>query len=159
MSLEDLGNVREDYKHEPRTARAQGLITNPKLILKLYSMAKDSYPTGRTINDARKILNKKINEGEINPFIGLGFAILSEDMLNVARWDTEYPIVLKNQIYGFEGSVNSLELLEIDKVGSFCIWELGIVNHEKDIWKKYLQSKHLEIDKNRYLENFIERKL
>jgi hypothetical protein len=150
MNLENLGNIREDYKHEPRTARAQGLIITPQLVLKLYSMAKSLHPTGRTI------LDKKIDESEINPFIGLGFAILSEDMLNVARWDTEHPIVIKNQIYGFEGSVNSLELLDIRDIRPFCVWEGGIFCHEKELWKKYLQSKHSNRDKERYLKNFIE---
>jgi len=156
--IEQLGNIK-NYKHEPRTARAQGLVTNPKLVLKLYSMAKSLHPTERTIYYTGKILENKIDEGEIKPLIGLGFAILSEDMLNVARWDTEYPIVLKNQIYGFERSVDSLEPLNINDVGSFCIWELGIINHEKEAWKKYLQSEKSELDKEGYIKNFIEGKL
>ncbi len=58
-------------------------------------------------------------------------------MLNVARWDTEYPIVVKNQIYGFEGSINSAGPLDINNVGSFCVWELGIVGHEKKHGKDF----------------------
>jgi len=152
----NIGNVREDYKHQPRTVRPQGLVTTPSLVLKLYSMAKDMHPTNRTIRDTGKLLERDIAEGKIEPLTGLGFAILSEDMLNVARWDTEYPIVVKNQIYGFEGSINSAQLLDINKVGSFCIWELGIVGHEKEAWKRFLDSQRGEAEKHQYLTDIIE---
>ncbi|MFH1503129.1 MAG: hypothetical protein ABIE36_00530 [Candidatus Diapherotrites archaeon] len=155
-NYENIGNLREDYKHQPRTVRPQGLITTPSLVLKLYSMAKDMHPQNRTIRDTRRLLERDITEGKINPLTGLGFAILSEDMLNVARWDAEYPIVVKNQIYGFEESINSAQLLDTREVGSFCVWELGIVGHEKEAWKRFLDSQRGEAEKYHYLNDVIE---
>ena len=78
-------------------------------------------------------------------------------MLNVARWDRDYPIVLKNKIYGFKGSIYSAEPLDIREVGSFCIWELGIVAHEKEAWKRFLEHPNIgEAEKRQYLEDFVE---
>src|SRR3990167_9219398 len=97
MTYEHVGNVSETYQHIPRQAEPFGLVTEPSLVLKLYSMYKTGHPLPKTLRQrASTFLRSEISDGLIKPFLGLGFAILSEDMLNVARWDTKYPIVLKN---------------------------------------------------------------
>lgn len=35
--------------------------------------------------------------------------------------------------------------------GTFCVWELGIVNHEKDAWKRFLLSERSQADREAYL--------
>ena len=156
IDYNQIGNLKKEYVHEPRIVRNQSLVATPFLVLKLYLMAGDKYSVPDFVRDAEKLLERKIEEGEITPLTGLGFAILSDDMLNVARWDTKYPIVVRNQIYGFEeGNVNSSQLLDIDEVGSFCVWELGIVNHEKEAWKRFLTSQKKESDKRKYLQDII----
>src|SRR3989344_1199900 len=150
-----IGNLTQ-YQHEPRIVRNQSLVATPDLVLKLYLMARDEYSVPNFVHDAEKLLKKKIEEGEITPLTGLGFAILSDDMLNVTRWDTKYPIVVRNKIYGFEeGNVDSSQPLDINEVGSFCIWELGIVSHEKEAWKRFLTSQRKESDKRKYLQDII----
>jgi len=156
MNLKNVGNLRRDYVLKSETAKSQGFIIHPQLVLKLYSMAENLHPGSGIIWEIKEILKDKICIGEITPLIGMGFAILSKDMLNVARWDIDYPIVFKNQIYGFENGLNSLKLLDIRDIGALCIWEGSIFTHEKEAWKKYLQSQHTELDKSRYLNNFIE---
>jgi hypothetical protein len=154
INLENIGNV-EGYTHEPRTARAEGILLDERLALKLYSMVKQNPPAEEKIREVIEIRDNKIQNQEISPLIGMGFMILSEDMLNVARWDDKYPIVLKNQIYEFkEGDLKTLNPLELKEAGSFCMWELGIVNHEKQAWKKYLCSQRNKKDKEEYLDNF-----
>lgn len=159
MILDNIGNIREEYEHKQRTARIRGIVETPRLCLKVYSMAKDLHPTEKTMRKTYQLLKEHIDKGKISPLIGLGFAILSEDILNVARWDDEYPIVLKNQLYGFDRSIKSAKPLDITDVGTFCIWELGIVNHEKEAWKKFLESTRRWFHKKEYLENFIQGKL
>jgi hypothetical protein len=126
----------------------------------MYAMLKKSeedYKIIDNVGSAKKLLEQEIDKKRIEPLIGLGFAILSEDMLNVARWDTEYPIVIKNQVYGYKkNDLRTAELLDIGNAGSFCIWELGIVDHEKNAWKRYLESERTERDKERYLDSMIE---
>ncbi len=155
-----LGKVDENYKHEPRNILYSGLINHPSLVLKMYSMFKEAITQGN-VDEARTFMQDRIDSGEIEPLLGMGFAILSEDMLNVARWDAKYPIVLRNEIYGYEQSHKDFKyfseatLLDPREVGSFCAWELGIVNHEKKAWLKYLVSQRKESDKERYLEDLI----
>lgn len=162
MDLTNIGNL-DNYKHEPRCVVPCGLIEHSNLILKFYAMFKEAL-TQPNVDEAKKCLEDRIGLGvvlgKIDPLSGLGFAILSEDMLNVARWDTN-PIVLKNQIYSYEQDESSgkylgnAKLLDIRYVGSFCIWELGIVDYERGAWMKYLKSERNEEDKNDYLGNMM----
>ena len=160
----DITHIEKfEYKHEPRCVVPCGLIEDPNLVLKFYAMFKGAL-TQSNVDEAREFLEDRIGLGvglgEIDPLSGFGFAILSEDMLNVARWDTN-PIVLRNQIYGYEQDessgkyFNNAKLLDIRNVGSFCIWELGIVDYERDAWMKYLKSERSEKDKDDYLGNMM----
>ncbi|MBI2546974.1 MAG: hypothetical protein HYW23_00830 [Candidatus Aenigmarchaeota archaeon] len=164
MVYEILGNVPQGYVHKQRKVWSAGLVTAPSLVLKLYDMYVDGTPPHDIafIRQSKEFLKKEIRQGKIEPYLGLGFVILSEDMLNVARWDTKYPVVIKNQIYGYgQGLLGAPDLdtakpLDIRSEGAFCIWELGIVNHEKNAWKRYLKSKRSEADKMQYLDSVIE---
>jgi len=83
-------------------------------------------------------------------------------MLNVVGWSKEYPIVAINSLYSFseeKRDVLNSKKVSIDVFGSYCIWELGIVNHEKETWKEYLASQRTRKDKIKYLENTIEGEL
>ena len=105
-----------------------------------------------------EFLIKEIENKNINPRIGLGFTILSKDMLNVVRWDNKYPIVAVNSLYEFpeeNRDIMNAKPLFVDSFGAYCVWELEIVNHEKNLWKEYLDSKGTNKDKIKYLHNFI----
>ncbi len=158
MEYEKLGNIRPGYQNPRRAVRPVGLVKDPTLVLKLYDMYIKGQSTPEPlIQDSRGFLEREISRGNIKPYIGMGFAILSKDMLNVARWDITFPIVLQNQLYVFnEGKLTTLSRLDISDEGSFCVWELGIVAHEKEAWKRFLASKRKEADKRRYLEDVIE---
>lgn len=146
------------YEHEPRYVTPLKLVATPKLAFKAYMMLKyDSFLTQKEMSTTEQFLKSEIESGKITPQIGIGFSILSEDMLNVARWDATYPIVLKNDIYIYErNDIQTAKLADVRKTGSFCIWELGIVSHERDAWKRFLASKHTREDKKRYLDDFFD---
>jgi len=154
-NLEKIGNL-ENYSHKQRLSHPIGLITSPDLVLKYYSMHSEGDSLqAEYINQYRELMNNEIQKGKIKPLSGLGFAILSGDMLNVAVWDKENPIVLKNQIYT-HSEEGSRDTLNLNTEGAFCAWELGIVNYERNLWMSYLQSKRKEQDKKKYLDKRIE---
>lgn len=155
--LERLANFAE-YKHEPRIVEPKGLIEDTSLILKMYAMVRQVPVDKYVLRNAKKFLRESIRKNKIgdNPILsGLGFAILSDDMLNLAVWDSKHPIVLKNSLYEYAGGFRTPNSLDIRHEGCFCIWELGIVAHERDAWKKYLASERTEQDKRAYLKNFF----
>ena len=156
MNYEQLGNTPEEYQHISRGVIQHGLITEPSLVLKLYEMHKKGKPFETSLVDqSRQFLQQEIRKGSISPHIGLRFGILSEDMLNVARWDADCPIVLQNQIYGYEHDLTSAQPLDIRNVGTFCIWEIGIVDYERLAWKTYLESPGTELDKEKYVKSAL----
>ncbi len=154
-NLAKVGNI-EAYIHEPRDVKFNGLVITPELVLKLYSMAKNAHPGHKTLKDTRDFLESEIESRRISPLSGLGFAILSEDMINVARWDKKCPIVLRNQLYEYEERIETSRQLDIRDIGCFCVWELGIVNHERNAWIEYLNSERRNPDRTDYLLNVIE---
>jgi hypothetical protein len=167
IDLSKVGNF-QDYKHEPRVVRPLGLIVTPSidLVLKFYHMTKKerdySIQANTTISEASRFILNEVREGRLEPLSGLGFAILSEDMLNIDRWDDDdvLPYVLKGDLYGFsQPGFSKPKKLDIRKFGAFCGWELGIVAHETKAWMKYLASERTEADKQKYLEDKISRKL
>ena len=151
-NLVDICNVSKKYEHKQMEAVCSSVIAEPYLSLKFYEMYLSGKPFDKNlIKQSTDFLHNEIKKGRIETYIGTGFAILSEDMLNVAIWDNEHPIVLKNQIYGYKKDFERAELLDMGDVGSFCIWELGIVNHERNAWKKFLESDKTEEEKLKYL--------
>ena len=154
--LKNLGNIPQNYDHRARLTECNRLIIEPKLILKLYSMMKsgvDEKLNKRMLNQAESFVVGELQIGELDPHLGLGFAILSEDMLSVARWSKHYPTVIQNDIYAFEGyNLDTAVQKSLAEVGSFCVWELDVVHFEQKAWKEYLISQHTEADKRKYLE-------
>jgi len=162
IQLENIANVPEDYKSMPRTSVYTGLIISPELILKTYQMLKaDEHFNPSLVANACRFLEREIERKKVDPMSGMGFAILSTDMLNVARWGAGGNArVLFNQLYQFSPNMKDpldwSDRLSIEKSGSFCIWELGIVANEKEAWKRYLASKRTAEDKKAYLDSRME---
>jgi len=168
ISFSDVGNLG-DYKSEYQKAKGYGLLVTPKLILKLYQMTvQKSYFEPEKMDLTKEFLEQQIKKRSIKPLTGVGFAIQSKDMLNIYRWDNEYPIVAKNILYGFKeptlenvarkeynGIFDTVKKLDVNRAGPFCMWEQVIINHETAEWKKYVGSKRTETDKKAYFLSFI----
>lgn len=162
MKIPDLTKLANfpEYKHEPRIVKPEGLVKDPQLVLKMYTMMRNQVDNRGVVRNAKKFMERVIKrslkrEGAIES--GLGFVILSEDMLNMAIWNNKYPIVLKNGIWTYKEDFKdeNIKHEDIRDVGSFCVWELGIVAHERDAWKRYLASERAEVNKRNYLGDTI----
>ena len=155
IPYENIGNLGKDYEHEPRIVVTEGLIAGKNLVLKLYSMLKPNNIPGTDIKPAVEFVKAEMKKDRIKPYIGMGFAILSEDVLNIARWNNEHPIVLMNDVYSYErGDIANARADDIRESGSFCTWELEIVGHERNSWINFLTSNKSQEQKNRYLNDF-----
>lgn len=155
QELESLGNIPKSYANPQRAVRFEGYVIprkenqDPKAIFKFYDMVIRGEKTPRElVVDAKKFLENEVNKKVILPHLGMGFAILSRNTLNAALWDKSEPIVPVNYLYEFEhNNFNTATKVDINKKGAFCMWELEIVNHEKEAWKKYFYSDRKNIYK------------
>jgi len=157
MNLKKIGNIPKSYEHESRVAVPRGLIKTRKAILKFYDMVIKEGEGKHPIGEAREFIKRKMNSVEGKLELGLGFVILSRDMLNFSLWSESQIILPKQEIYApFPRTKHhNTKKVSIDEEGAYCIWELGIVAHEKEAWKKYLASEHMIKDKEDYLNNFF----
>lgn len=156
LNLSQIGNL--EYQHEPRFAYPHRVIQpTSELALKLYRVGSEREPIFQLQEEqAIQFIEREATNKRISPEIGMGFSILTKDMLNVVRWGKEHPIVMMNQIYEFNPDKISAtaKRLDVNECGSFCIWEAGIIPHEREAWMKYLNSYKTDEDKENYLTNF-----
>ena len=157
-----LRNMDKNFENPVRYVLPLGLLVTPNLVLKKYDMYTSFSSSIAAVKSMDRFLIKEIEKGRIDPKLGFGFSILSKDMLNIVRWDDKYPIVAVNSLYEFSEEDRDFMKptpLSVDKFGAYCVWELDIVNHEKNAWMDYLNSKQDYEDKIRYFNNFIKGKL
>jgi len=164
--LDRFGNfISENFIPEPRLVTPYGIVLAPNIAaVKLYHMVPyegnisiNMLPVNRTIKD-------KLESGEIKPCSGLGYAVLSEDVLNISMWDSGVdenspPYVIHPNVYTFgEGRFDNsrLERKNVSEVGPFCAWEGDLFGHESLAWRRYLYSKRTNQDKLEYLQDFYQ---
>ena len=162
MDLSNLGNV-DSYKNEQISISSRDLIKTSGLALKLYAVLRrdqETNETGQKIENSRKLLTERITAGEIDPQIGLGFAIFSQDSdkgyLNVGRWGKNHPIILYNDVFtmDFDGQrPTNVEMLDLNEEGPYCIHEGEVVNFEMHCWRGFLASPGNNNDKKDYLNS------
>jgi hypothetical protein len=78
---------------------------------------------------------------------GFGIGVFSKDGLNAAIWGKQDPSALENHI-----CAGSLDI-------TTDVWGLSIVNHERNAWSRYLDSRKTDFYKRRWLDNVIEGQL
>lgn len=84
----------------------------------------------------------------------LGFVILhlcgeSFYFLLVSRWRGTNE--LWETVYTKGGSAAFVLMLPEPTKATFCVWELGVVNHERLAWTAYLRSRRTDADQARYM--------
>ncbi len=163
MAYENIGNIAS-YTPRQMAVKTHGLITSPELVMKLYTMlpkgseAQDGDIKESNIDSAKRFLLDRIGEGEIKPEMsGMGFAILSEDVLNATVWANDFPVLGINKVYFFsEQDLSDAKKADPNKSGAYCAYEARILAYEAEKWLAYLKSPMQESDKAAYLESGLE---
>lgn len=159
--LDDLGNFK-DYEHEPRVVVAESPLDSgdPMMFLKFYNMFRKGVEQimKRDIDLAKDFIETEARMSRLDAESGLGFVIMSGGFLNVARWsgDKMTPHLLKNQVYEWaveEGEKILTRKLDLNTDGAFCMFELGVVNYEREAWKTYLKSRRKLPNKIEYVND------
>ncbi len=145
--LESTAGVRPDYRHDPKVARTGQSIALGDTLLKWYEIASGDMPIEPDVSDlARLGLADAARLGELRLGGTLGFVILhrcSEDFcfLLVCTWQNENE--LWETVWAKDGAADP-EFHPWPLDGShrptFCVWELGVVAHERESWSRFLCS-------------------
>lgn len=156
--ISELGNIiPEGYLYYKKKIAPGDLLSVPGASLKWYEL----YPqkTGITQKqkiEARAFLQAEVKTGRLKFDGELGFVILHRAgdylLLILTTWrntnEMWESIYLKN--INHPGSYSSLKFQK-DHRGTYCVWELGIVWHERNAWVRFIESARDTVAKEAYL--------
>lgn len=142
---------------EERYVLPIGHVKTPDLVLKMYRMNEgDSHnPNAQDTEKAIDFLVQEIHKGKVDPHSGIGFAIHSQGILNVCRWNAFYQDVVAPMIYTSD-SEGIWSKDSVEREGAFCSGEKIVYDFENRMWTKYLASKRTPHDKIEYLSGFFQ---
>ncbi len=159
--LAKLGNVvpKGYMYYEKRISPALDLAL-PQAYLKWYNI----YPAGAEITaeqmaDCRAFVQAEVQAGRLKLEDELGFIILHRAgpmlLLMVNTWRNTNEIW--ESVYARDVTQAASEwrpiLFESEHRGTFCVWELGAVWHERHAWVRFLSSKRDEAAKLAYIND------
>ncbi|MGV2452351.1 UNVERIFIED_CONTAM: hypothetical protein POZ17_19255 [Ralstonia mannitolilytica] len=138
-------------------AQPKGIFIVGKTKFKWYDLANDPAEVlQQDIENAQKCIESA--EENFKNIDDLGFVIMhrcgENYLLLVCTWRNENE--LWESVY-YDGS-GQFEIWDRNKthLPTYCVWEMGIVYHESQSWKKYLGSGREDKDKETYLNHFFE---
>lgn len=163
-SLDAPHGVDADYRHVAKHAQPATSIGIGEAVLKWYDVAR---PDDLVPDEVRALARREIDDasqlGELQLGDGLGFAILHRcgsegfHFLLVQTWRND------NELWqtvwakhddadpGFHPWV-----VESGHRPTFCVWELGVVAHERLAWSAYLSSERDAAARRTYLGDVYE---
>lgn len=158
-SLSDLGNVPTAYVHEWRVAEPMESLVLPGAIFKWYHVHREEIMIPAEMDaEARAVIADAATRGAWDPEYGLNFALLhlstTHAFLIAGVWREHQE--LWERLYQKElASPGPFTRINTDgedtPTPAACVWELGVICHERMAWHRYLFSGRTEADKRAWL--------
>lgn len=155
-----LGQPADLSRHDPKVATPQPSLMLGDAILKWYDIARPETPVPIAIRAlARRCLRDAFKAGALRADDELGFVILHrcEDdfaFLLVSTWRNENE--LWESVWAKDGPEDVFfQPWTIDGTHrpTFCVWELGVVAHERVAWTAFLHSARDDAARRAYLRD------
>jgi hypothetical protein len=159
LTFSHLGNVPRSYEHEWRVATPQTPILLPETIFKWYHVHRDGQSVPDDMDtEARTIVAEAMAAGSWDPSYGLNFALLhlstAHAFLITGIWRGHQELWARH--YVKELATNN-PFTRIAATGQdaplACVWELGVICHERMAWHRFLFSDRTDDAKRAWLED------
>jgi hypothetical protein len=146
--LDGLGNVvPEGYQYYEKLVRPGEALSLPNAYLKWYNICPlDIEITQEQVEESRAFLRAEVTAGKLKLEGELGFVILhrveSGLLLLLTTWrntNEMWESVFVREVEQV-GSYSPILFKDSHK-GTYCVWELGVVWHERNAWVRFLSSK------------------
>ncbi len=157
ISLTDLGNLGAPYAHEWREAEPRDPLVLPNSVFKWYHVRR----VGETVPDdmdreGRALIADAVAAGHWTPEYGLNIALIhlstTHAFLIAGVWRGHNELWLRHYFKDLESSE---PFARIDTSGQdvpgACVWEMGVLCHERMVWHRYLFSDRADADKQTWL--------
>jgi hypothetical protein len=158
ISLSALGNLPEAYQHEWRVATPRQPIVVSGGIFKWYHVHRQGVGVCDELDErARRVIVDGAASGWDLSY-GLNFALLhvstTHAFLLVETWRGHQEMWVK--IYAYDLAQGG-PFIRGDVTGedtpSACVWEMGVIAHERMAWHRYLFSERADADKRAWLDD------
>jgi len=161
--LSALGNVvPEGYSYYKKKFTPGELLNLPGTSLKWYNLfPADTEITKQQVQEAREFIKSETETNRLKLEGELGFIILHRAgdylLLLVSTWRKTNEI-WESIYWKKAGQAESYIPLKFknDHKGTYCVWELGAVWHERNAWVRFIESKRNEEAKLAYLNDVFE---
>lgn len=156
-ALDHLGNVPAAYAHEWKVATALDPIVLPHTVFKWYHVHSAGVPVPAGLDAAaRAVLIDAATGGAWTPEYGLNFAQLHvasrHAFLIAGVWRGHNELWKRD--YAWDLAAGG-PFVRVDLAGedapTYCVWELGVISHERLAWHRYLFSARTAADKRAWL--------
>jgi hypothetical protein len=159
-NLARLGNVvPEGYRYYQKTVTHRDGLALPNAYLKWYDLyPPDAEITQDQASEARSFLHSEVVAGKLDLQDNLGFVILhragSSLLLLVTTWRNTNEMWLSSY-YKPADQPDPYQSFVYDTKhrATYCVWELGIVWHERNAWVHFLSSRRDDKAKFAYLND------
>ena len=139
--------VRPEYRHRLKLVEPASTVALGDAVLKWYDIAPPDEPVTEHVRAlARRGLADAARLGELRLGEALGFVVLHRcgagfHFLLVSTWQNDNE--LWETVWAKDGD-DDPEFhpwpLDGPHRPTFCVWELGVVAHERDAWARFLRS-------------------
>ena len=163
-SLATAHGVDGAYRHVAKHARTASSIGLGDALLKWYDVAPPDDPVPPEVQAlARRALDDAVQVGELQLGDGLGFVILHRcgsagfHFLLVGTWRNENE--LWETVWAKHDDADpGLHpwVVEEGHRPTFCVWELGVVAHERLAWAAYVGSERAAAARRAYVGDVFE---
>lgn len=154
-TLDFSGSVPEDYVHGPKHAEPGPGLGLPGAYLKWYDVHRADRAIGEGVRDeARAFLEAEAAAGRLGFKNEIGVALLhlcgeSFYFLLVTTWRGSNEL-WETVYYKDGGSFLPGDHTKAHR-GTFCVWELGPIDHERKAWSRFLGSERNQKSLEEYL--------
>lgn len=154
--------VEDGYRHYPKHAAGGPLLTLGSSRLKWYDVARAETPVEPAVAAlARAHLEAELRADRLELDRDVGFVVLhrcGKDFYFLALCTWRNSNELWESVYYKDGAMADFAPFARPgrHAGTFCVWEMGPVVHERAAWIRYLTSPRGEGDLQRYLASAFE---
>jgi hypothetical protein len=161
-SLTRLGNVPPTYRHEWRVGTPQAPLVLPNSVFKWYHVHREGASVPEEMDaEARSIITNAMAAGAWDPSYGLNFALIhlstAHAFLITGVWRGHQELWARHYVNDLAGDRS---FTRIDATGQdaplACVWELGVICHERLAWSRYLFTDRSDGAKREWLEDVYE---
>jgi len=158
-SLSELGNVSPTYRHVWKIAEPQEPIVVPCAVFKWYHVRDEEMAVPAELDaEARAHIAATAASGELDLSYGLNIALLhqtrAQAIVITGVW-REHNELWERIVARGLSAATPLELVGPNggATPAACVWEFGVICHERMAWHRYLFSERGDDDKRAWLSD------